>query len=117
MEILAVVLAVEHFENYPNGSEFETITDHKALFLALSPNHGKKTYHSRLTRWVDRLLPLNFAIKQLGIAGKDLGFTYLISRSAPRNAISPSQKEEEFVVATIKKFYKALNPTDIRKMI
>ena len=99
---------MEHYKNYLYGSEFEIITDHKALFSALSPNHGNKTYHSRLTRWVDRLLP--FTIKHL--AGKYMGFNYLISRSTSRKAIPPSHYDEKFVVATTKKIYNALNPLD-----
>ena len=78
--------------------------------LSSPPCHGNKTYHSRLTRWVDRLLPFNFTIKHL--AGKDMGFTDLISRSPSEKAISPSHYDEEFVVATTKKIYKALNPSD-----
>ena len=78
LELLGVVWAVEHYKNYLYGSKFEVITDHKALLSALSLNQGNKTYHSRLTRWVDRLLPFNFTIKHL--AGKDMGFTDLISR-------------------------------------
>ena len=42
LELLGVVWAVEHYKNYLYGSEFEVITDHKALLSALSPNHGKK---------------------------------------------------------------------------
>ena len=72
LELLGVVWAVEHYKNYLYGSEFEIITDHKALLSTLSPNHGNKTYHSRLTRWVDLLLPFNFTIKHL--AGKRYGF-------------------------------------------
>ena len=79
LELLGVVWAVEHYKNYLYGSEFEIIIDHKALFSAFLSNPGNKTYHSRLTRWVDRLLPFNFAIKHL--AGKDIGFAGLISRS------------------------------------
>ena len=101
---------MEHYKNYLYGSEFEIITDHKALLSALSPNHGNKTYHSRLTRWVDRLLPFNFTIKHL--AGKDMGFTDLISRTPSDKAIPPSHYDEEFVVATTKKIYHALNPLD-----
>ena len=101
---------MESYKNYLYGSEFEIITDHKALISALSPNHGNKTYHSRLTRWVDRLLPFNFTMKHL--AGKDMGFTDLISRSPSGKAIPPSHYDEEFVVATIKKIYNALNPLD-----
>ena len=110
LELLGVLWAVEHYKNYLYGSEFEIITDHKALFSALSPNHGNKTYHSRLTRWVDRLLPFNFTIKHL--AGKDMGFTDLIPRTLSGKAIAPSHYDEEFVVATTKKIYNAFNPLD-----
>ena len=44
-----------------------------------------------------------------------LGFTDLISRSSSGKAISPSHYDKEFVVATTKKTYKALNPLDIGK--
>ena len=101
---------VEYYQNYLFGSEFETITDHKALLSALSPNHGNKSYHSRLTRWVDRLSPFNFTIKRL--ARKDMGFIDLDLRSLSGKAISSSQYDEEFVVILIKKINKALNPTD-----
>ena len=75
LELLGAVWDVEHYKNYLYGSDFEVITDHKAQLSALSINHGIKTYHSTLTRWVDRLLPFNFTFKQL--AGKDMGFTDL----------------------------------------
>ena len=32
LELLGVVLAVEHYKNYLYGSEFEVITDHKLNF-------------------------------------------------------------------------------------
>ena len=41
-----------------------------------------------------------------------MGFTDLISRSISGKAISPSHYDEEFVVATTKKIYNALNPLD-----
>ena len=110
LELLGVVCAVEHYKNYLYTSEFEIITDRKALLSALSPNHGNKTYHSRLTRCVDHFLPFNFTIKHL--AGKDIGFTDLISRTPSGKAISPSHYDEEFVVATTKKIYNALNSLD-----
>ena len=50
LELLGVAWAVEHYKNYLHGSESVTITDHITLLLASSPNHGNKTYHSRLTR-------------------------------------------------------------------
>ena len=62
LELLAVVWSVEHFRNYIYGTQFEVITDHKALISALKSNHGNKTYSSRLTRWIDRLLPFDIQI-------------------------------------------------------
>ena len=64
LELLGVVWATEHFKNYLYGAEFEIVTDHKALLSALNANQSNKTMHSRLTRWVHRLLPFNFKIKQ-----------------------------------------------------
>ena len=93
---------MEHYKNYLYGSEFEIITDHKALLSALSPNHGNKTYHSRLIRWVDSLLPFIFTIKHS--AGKDMGFNDLISRTPSGKAIPPSHYDKEFIVATTKKY-------------
>ena len=114
LELLGAVWAVEHYKYYLNGSEFEVITDHKALLSALSPNYGNKTYHSRLTRWVDRLLPLNFTIKHL--AGKDMGFTDLISRISSGKAFPISHYDEEFVVANINKIKKSINPSEKHRM-
>ena len=49
----------------PLLSNFEIVTDHKALLSALSPNHGSKTYHSRWTRWIDRLSSVSLTIKHI----------------------------------------------------
>ena len=114
LELLGVVWAVEHYKNYLYRSEFEVITDHKALLSALSPNHGNKTYHSRLTRWVDRLLPFNFTIKHL--AGKDMGFTDLISRIPSEKALPLFHYDEEFVVANNNKINKSINPSEKQKI-
>ena len=46
-----------------------------------------------------------------------MGFTNLISRSSPEKALSTSDYDKEFVVATIKKIYKTLNPLDNGKSI
>ena len=61
LELLTIVWAVEHFENHVNGVQFKVISDHKALISVLKPNRGTRTFSSRLTRWVERLLslPLN----------------------------------------------------------
>ena len=73
LELLAVVWAIEHFKNYLCGTKFQVVSDHKALATVLKRNKGNKTYSSRLTRWVDRVLPFDFEIfhapeRTIGIA-------------------------------------------------
>ena len=62
LEILAVVWSIEHFENYVYGVEFGMVSDHKALQKFLKANKGIKTFSSRLTRRVDRLLLFQFPV-------------------------------------------------------
>ena len=76
--MLAVVWAVDRFKHYLLGNEFVIVTDHKALTSALEGNRSNKTYQSRLTRWVDRLLPYQFKI--VHIPGKDMGIVDYLSR-------------------------------------
>ena len=63
LEMLGVVWATKHFKNYVYGSEFEIVTDHKALMSASNANHGNKDMHSRLKWWLNGLLPLSFKIR------------------------------------------------------
>ena len=78
LELLAVVWAIEHFRNYVYGVKFQVISDHKALASVLRPNRGNKTFSSRLTRWVDRLLPFEFEV--IHAPGRVLGFKDYLSR-------------------------------------
>ena len=60
LELLALVWLIENFRNYVYGTDFEVVSDHKALMTVLKDNKANKTYKtysSRLDRWVDRLLP------------------------------------------------------------
>ena len=78
LELLAVVWSVEYFRNYVYGVHFEIVSDHKALMSILSKNRGNKTYSSRLTRWVDRLLPFEFDV--VHVPGRVLGIADYLSR-------------------------------------
>ena len=95
------------FQKLPVRTEIQIVTDHKALLSALSANHGNKTMHSRLTRWVNRLLPFNFKISHL--PGKDMGFTDLLSRLPLGKALPISHYDDEFVVALIDRIQNILS--------
>ena len=99
MELLAVVWSSEHFKHYLQGSEFTLQTDHQALLTALKENRGNKTYQSRLTRWVDRLLPFSFNIEH--ISGKQMGFADYFSRKPNRFA---TEEDTHCVINQIKDF-------------
>ena len=44
----------------------------------LKPNRGNKTFSSRLTRWADWILPIDFEVVQ--VAGRTLGMADYLSR-------------------------------------
>ena len=87
-------------------------TDHKALVSALDENRSNKTYQSRLTRWVDRLLPYQF--KVVHIPGKDMGIVYYLSRDPNGEPWPESVLDEKIVVTSIESFHKALDCLHIR---
>ena len=88
------------------GREFTTATDHEALTSALGDNRLNKAYQSRLTRWVDRLLPYQFKI--MNIPGKDMGVVDCLSREPNGEPWSESELDEKFVVTSTENFHKAL---------
>ena len=107
LELLAVISAVDSFSQYLLGKEFVIATDHKALTSALGEHRSNKTYQSRLTRWVDKLLPYQF--KVIHIPGKDMGIVDYLSREPNGEPWPESEIDERFVVTSIEDFHKALD--------
>ena len=107
LELLAVVWAVDRYKHYLLGKPFIIATDHKALTSALDGNKSNKTYQSRLTRWVDRLLPYQFKI--VHIPGRDMGIVDYLSRDPYNDPWPESELDKKFVVATINSFHEALD--------
>ena len=60
LEFLWVVWSVEYFKQYLFGESSTIITDHRALLSIMKEHRSNRSYNSRLTRWVDRLLPFDF---------------------------------------------------------
>ena len=60
-------------------------------------NRSNKSYNSRLTRWVDRLLPFDFSIDHL--PGSKMGLVDYISRDPQQKAVNISTYDEQFIVA------------------
>ena len=85
------------------GKEFVIATDHKALTSALGEHRSNKRYQSRLTRWVDQLLPYQF--KVIHIPGKDMGIVDYLSREPNGEPWPESEIDERFVVASIENFH------------
>ena len=99
LELLGVVWSTEYFKNYLYGKEFTIITDHRALLSILKEHRANKSYNSRLSRWVDRLLPYQFSIEHL--PGAKMGLVDYISRNPYQPAKSVSKYDEEFLGATL----------------
>ena len=102
LELLGVVWATEHYKYYVYGKHFTLIADHQALISALNVSKRSKTSQSRLTIWFDRLIPFHFDIKHL--AGNKMGLKNYMSQNSVRLAITPSEYDEDFVVASINTF-------------
>ena len=99
LELLGVVWSVEHFKYYLYGKPFTMITDHRALLSIMRENRSNKSFNSRLTRWVDRLLPFDFSIDHL--PGTKMGLKDYISRDPHQQAVNISAYDEQFIVAKL----------------
>ena len=65
----------------------------------MKEHRSHKSYNSRLTRWVDRLLPFDFNIEHMPRA--KMGLVDYISRQSKQEAKVTNKYDEEFAVATI----------------
>ena len=99
LESLGLVWALDHFKNYLLGKQFSILTDHKALIGALKDDKYTKTAQSRLTRWADKLLPLDFTVEHL--PGKDRGFVDYLSRHPSGEPVPISLGDKIFVIASV----------------
>ena len=100
LEMFAVVWGAEYFRNYILGRNFLIVTDHKALISLLNGNNKKnKTMFSRLTRWLDRLIPFDFRIEHK--PGAKIGLADYLSRHPSREATPISTYDNMFTVAKI----------------
>ena len=99
LELLGVMWSVEYFKYYLFGKSFTIITDHRALLSIMNEHRSNKSYNSRLTRWIDRLLPFDFNIEN--IPGAKMGLVDYISRQTNQESKVTNKYEEEFATATI----------------
>ena len=108
------------FQELRVGIQFEIISDHKALTAILKGNRANKTYSSRLTRWVDRLLPV-FSFTVTHSPGETIGMADYLSRHPwPSNENNQIKAEELlndwFTVNKIENKKLALDEQNRRRM-
>ena len=75
-----------------NYKSFTKITDHRALLSIMKEHWSNKSYNSRLTRWVDLLLPFEFYIEH--IPGAKMGLVDYISRQQNQEAKVKNEYDE-----------------------
>ena len=98
-ELLRVVWSVEYFKYYLFGKSFTIITDHRALLSIMKEHWSNKSYNSRLTLWLDRLLHFDFHFEH--IPGAKMGLVDYLSRQPNQEAKDTNKYDEKFVVITI----------------
>ena len=107
VELLAVVWGAKCFQNYILGWKIQVVTDHKALVSLLNGNNKKNnTMLSRLTRWLDRLVPFDFRVEHVPAA--KIGLADYLSRHPNSEAKPVLAYDSMFTVANIKSIQSAL---------
>ena len=82
-------------------------SSHRRALLSIMKEHrSNKSYNSRLTLWVDRLIPFDFNIEHIPEA--KMGLVDYISRQANQEAKVTNKYDEEFAVATITRISDAI---------
>ena len=99
LEFLGVVWSVEHFKYYLYGKPFNVLINYRALLSIMRENRANKSYNSRLTRCVDRILPFDFTIDHF--PGSKMGLVDYISRKPEQKAVNTSTYDEQFIVAKL----------------
>ena len=77
----------------------------------MKEQRSNKSYNSRLTRWVDRLLPFQFDIEHL--PGAKMGLVDYIFRNPSQKAKKGSTYDDEFIVAKLKLISKSINALEL----
>ena len=113
LELLGIVWSIDYFKYYLYGKNFTVVTDHRALLSILKEHRSNKSYNSRLSRWIDRLLPYNFTIEHM--PGAKMGLVDYISRNPFATAKKISTYDEHFVVATISKIRDSMKHLIVNK--
>ena len=100
LEMLAVVWGSKYFRYYIFGRKFTVVTDHKALVSLLNGNNKKnKTIFSRVTRWIDRIIPFDFVKEHMPEA--KIGLADYLSRHPVGEAMRVSLYDNTFTVAKL----------------
>ena len=98
-ELLGVVWSVKYFKYYLFGKSFTIMTVRRAILSIMKAHRSNKSCNSRLTRWVDCLLPFDF--NNENIPGAKTGVVDYVSRQPNPKAKVTNKSNEEFAIATI----------------
>ena len=111
-ELLGVVFSIEYFKIYLYGKHFIVVTGHRALLFMFKENCSNILYNSRLTRWIDRLLPFQFDIEHM--PGAKMGLVDYISRNPNQKATKKfPHTMKNFVVAKLDLISAFVNPLNV----